>query len=233
MKFKFHAAAAAAFIAAAALPASAADITWTLGPSFGGALGHQGILTNGTLVQAINLVGPSASGSTVVDPTGLNMSFTNVNTVPFDQSFQDPVNGIGDAGWAFIIRRFEWKAGSDVDATSFLSGLVVGNTYQAQFFFARSLGQTQSRTQRLGDGAGNFSASVAMGAFQSVVGTFVADASAQRIVFDDSTNNPVLSAYVLRDVTTAPIPEPGTWALMLAGLGAVGFVGRRRQAGRA
>lgn len=28
--------------------------------------------------------------------------------------------------------------------------------------------------------------------------------------------------------TTAPVPEPGTWAMLLAGLGFVGFVARRR-----
>jgi hypothetical protein len=231
MHIPFRAAAAAALIAAAALPASAANISWTLGPTFGGPLGHQGILTNGSLVQAVNLVGQGAAGSTVVDPTGLNLSFTNANTVPFDQVFQDPANGIGDAGWAKVIQSFEWKSASDVDAPSFLSGLVVGTTYQAQFFFARSNLCCTARTQRFGDGNGNFSASVRMDAFQSVVGTFVADASTQRIVFDDSSNNPVLSAYVLRDLTAAPIPEPGTWALMLAGLGAVGFTARRRQSG--
>ena len=41
---------------AAALPVSAADISWSTGPTFNGPNGHLGILTNGSLVEAINLV---------------------------------------------------------------------------------------------------------------------------------------------------------------------------------
>jgi len=37
------------------------------------------------------------------------------------------------------------------------------------------------------------------------------------------------SDYALRSITTAPIPEPETYALMLAGLGCVGFIARRRK----
>ncbi len=32
-----------------------------------------------------------------------------------------------------------------------------------------------------------------------------------------------------RDVVTTPVPEPETYALMLAGLGAMGFIARRRR----
>jgi hypothetical protein len=39
-----------------------------------------------------------------------------------------------------------------------------------------------------------------------------------------------LNAYVLRDITAA-VPEPGTWALMLAGLLAVGRLASRRRGG--
>jgi hypothetical protein len=220
----------AALCASAA--AFAAPIEWTVGPSFGGANGHQGILTHGTLVEAIDLGGTGTP--IVVDPTGLNLTFTRVDSPFFTTPFADSVFGtpsnIGDAGWKAVIDTAEYTSG-DVSAPTFLSGLTVGNTYQVQFFSGRSYPGLAGRLLKYGDGLGGFSPEVSMGQnlFTSMVGTFVADAATQHIVFDENVNLPTLNAYVLRDVT-APIPEPGTWALMLAGLAVAGAVVRRRRA---
>lgn len=219
--------AAATLLAAGA--AGAADITWALGPTFGGTDGHLGILTNGTLVDAVHLAG-SNSGTIVVDPTGLDISFRNVNSPYFSSNFTDPANGIGDAGWSQVVKVFEWNGGSDVNAASFLGGLEIGTTYQVQFFSGRSNSCCATRTLQIGDGNGHFSSPVSQAplVFQSVYGTFVADATTQRIVFDDSSNNPDLSAYVLLKDPIPPVPEPQTWALMLGGLAAIGRLVRRR-----
>jgi len=203
--------------------AHAASITWSNGPSFGGANGHEGILTNGVLVEAVNLMAAD-SGSHTVDPGGLDITFVNINSLDFNSSFGGAGGGGNtDSGWVLVLSSFEWNIGSDVSAASFLSGLTVGHTYQLQLFSARSDGCC-GRTHWFGDGEGNLSDAIADNAYQSIVGTFTASADMQTVEFFDSTHNPYLNAYVLRDVSA--VPEPAVWLLMLGGLGIV--AARRR-----
>ena len=62
---------------------------------------------------------------------------------------------------------------------------------------------------------------------------FVATGTTSSLSFDSQTNSAFGAAIdnvrVSVDGTTAPIPEPETYALMLAGLGVMGFAARRRQ----
>ena len=214
---------AAACAALLAIPASsrAADIHWSVGPSFGGADGHLGILTNGTLVAAVHTRG-STGPVEIVDPSGLDIAFTPIDSASISATFTDPANGIGDPIWSAIVAHFEWQAGQDVTATDLLTGLTPGATYQVQLFAGRSHSCCAGRTQRFGDGNGHFSAPISFEAlsFVSIVGWFVADGTSQTLVLDDSTDNPCLSAYVLRDVTGLPEPDAGASAALagLAGL---------------
>ena len=43
------------------------------------------------------------------------------------------------------------------------------------------------------------------------------------------TNDPSINAFESANYSLTPVPEPETYALMLAGLGAMGFVARRRK----
>lgn len=218
---------AAALTAGAAQVAAAADITWTTGPTFNGPNGHLGILTNGTLVEAINLAGVAGSNLTV-DPGGLGIVFQTVNHGAFGNNFASAGGaGNSDAAWASILNTFEWQSGANVSDLDFLTALVAGHAYQVQFFAART-DCCGTRTATFGDGAGHLSAAIRHDSYTSVVGSFVADGAVQAIDFIDSTGNPILNAYVLRDMTPV-VPEPGTLALTLAGLAALAGIGRRHR----
>ncbi|MDP1785717.1 MAG: PEPxxWA-CTERM sorting domain-containing protein [Nitrosomonas sp.] len=209
--------------------ASAASISWSTGPNFGGPNGHLGILTNGSLVEAINLAGSSTASPITVDPAGINITFSTVNSPFFNANWSSATGGGNtDPGWSAILNTFEWQTGANVTATDFLDGLIAGHQYQVQFFAART-DCCGTRTHWFGDGEGNLSTPINGNTYTSILGTFTADDVDQTIQFFDSSTNPILNAYVLRDITPA-VPEPTTWAMMLAGLGLLGFSVRRSKA---
>ena len=213
-------------LAIAAGSALSASVTWSTGPTFNGPTGYSGILTNGTLVEAVNMAGFVGIDLTV-NPAGLNLTFVTRNSTSFEMFHTGAgAGGNTDAGWAAILNTFEWS-NSNFTAASFLTGLTVGHEYQVQFFASRS-DCCGARTLTLGDGEGHLSTPTSLGSYTSIVGTFIAGASTQTIQFTDTDHAPSINAYVLRELS-APVPEPGTWALMAAGLLAVGRIARRRQ----
>jgi len=111
-------------------------------------------------------------------------------------------------------------SGAGVDYVSFLWGspdlfnsLTVNSTGSAgQVFTANSLGFPVTN----GDQSFN----------QSVQFTALAGAKITSLVFSSTDN-----AFESANFSITPIPEPETYALMMAGLGVMGFVARRRRKG--
>lgn len=49
------------------------------------------------------------------------------------------------------------------------------------------------------------------------------------LIYSGAIHNIAIGEVVFREASVSAVPEPGTYALMLAGLGAVGFMARRRR----
>ena len=178
----------------------AAVITWQTGPTYNGPAGFTAIDTSGQAVEAVNI--GDAPGPLTVDPGpgGLNLTFFSRNQ-PLNQGpFNSGSPGTTDAAWNSIIDRTDWN---NVNASfpNFLSGLTAGRDYQVQLFASDARGCCSTRTQFFSDGMGNDSPTITQGDFTSVIGTFTADGATQEIGLSASSTDPVLSAYVLRDVT--------------------------------
>lgn len=162
----------------------------------------------------------SDSGSVAYMNTGFALDLSS----PPSNAFFISTGTVGDADFQTMM---DGSVVDGVDQTLLLSGLTVGLTYQVQLF-ASDNRTTGARTQRYGDGLGNFSATVAQNTSPSVIGTFIADVSGTQSILIEGVSNPgkqVFQGYSLR---TVAIPEPGTFAL-LGGFFALGYLMVRRR----
>ena len=150
--------------------------------------------------------------NTVANAVG---SVANVRTTPMGLSQTDPYSVISIGGSAVL------SFSSPVSTYSFLWGspdsgnmLDILTSTGVESYSGSSFKTLVGAT---GDGLNSFSRVFTM--------TGVGSQTISSITFKSSN--------IAFEVATAPIPEPETYALMLAGLGAVGFMARRRRAAQA
>lgn len=216
-------------LAACCMPliVKAAMITWATGPHYNGPNGFNAILTNGSLVEAINLDNLLV-GDRTVDPVGINVTFVPDPSKLPQSIFSSGSPGTNDSNWNSIVNDTDWSSNDGV-IIDFFTGLTVGDRYQVQLFASDIRSCCASRVQFFSDGLGNISPSFTQSTFTSIVGTFTADAAGQALgLFASPGSDPILEAYVLLNTTNTTIPEPATLALFGFGLAGFGVAFRRR-----
>lgn len=118
-----------------------------------------------------------------------------------------------------VVRSFAAARADGIEdfagASGFLDGAVLGNASVSSSFNSADMLQMFTGTGAVRTAVTAFGAST-----RSATGAFATD-------FSNTTS---ARASVTYTYAAAPVPEPTTWALMLAGLGLVGWLARRRAA---
>ena len=209
--------------------AHAADITWSAPVNASG--NASDVLLTGNLHaastsgQATTLNGVSfGSYGGMISLVGV-YAFDNIYSTPnFSDAAYNRLVGAGASGAAtnpFSIR---------------LSGLTFGNSYAVQLWQPFWNGNWATRftgganTSGLVNLTGSNLGAGASSVPQFVIGTFTADNATQSITLSSPTQVVLVGAVQVRDVTPMPaVPEPDTWAMLIAGFGLVGGAARRRR----
>lgn len=126
-----------------------------------------------------------------------------------------------------------------------INGLTIGGTYTltfdyslAQQFITREANANNYWAVTLGDQTQNTSLlSIEGGGFsgwKTSTMTFTATSGTELLSFLASATGAGAPPFLLLDNVslTAAVPEPSTWAMMLGGVGLMGFMARRRRAGQ-
>lgn len=162
-------------------------------------------------IAPISVYGPCCAPSGTYTG-GSNAAFFGWGDLPGGSIWQDLATV---AGQEYTV-SFEYGAISAATEQSMLASAFGGPS------FANSLGGNTVSVS----GTSNLSFLLSTFSF-----TFTADSALTRLQFDDKSLNTFSVDGVLDNViVTTPVPEPETYALMLAGLGVLTFVARRRKA---
>ena len=131
----------------------------------------------------------------------------------------------------------------DGGISQLVTGLTAGSRYRLTFSWAATqlINRTGATTEQLTGtfGSDTFATGVVANPSEGFTGwfneafTFTATGPSQLLSFlSVGTPNGLPPIAALDGVSITAVPEPATWALMLAGFGFVGFAARRRTLGR-
>jgi hypothetical protein len=183
------------------------------------------LVTNGSFED-----GGAGWGST--ETVGFAPISAYINCCGIDGSGYPAANGVAAA-------FFGW--GQQTGGTIFQDlTTVAGQTYTVNFSYGAISGSAlQTMTVSASNGS-SLLGSLDVGAYgttnqAALVSpysfTFVANSSSTHLLFSDTSATSInTDALVDRVSVTAAVPEPETYAMLLAGLGLVGFAARRRKA---
>ncbi|MFZ4688924.1 MAG: PEPxxWA-CTERM sorting domain-containing protein [Polymorphobacter sp.] len=211
--------------------AQAATILWSTPVNATG--NASDILTTGTLHVA-STSGPTTTlnGVTFTSGFGSLITLSGVETVT--SIYSNP--NFGNASYNDLVGTGDYSS-SGAPFSITISGLTTGNQYAVQLFepfwnnnWATAFtggASTSGLVNLTGPDQGAGEAFVP----QFVIGTFTASGTSQLITLSSPTAFVLVAAGQVRDITVgAAVPEPGTWALMIAGFGMIGFAARRKAA---
>jgi hypothetical protein len=239
----------------AASSAHAGFVTWGAPQTI---MGESDVSTAGTLVVAHNLGGTGNTSATVggvtftpfatstpVNTQGNVMISASSNINGEDLNFGDfdpPFTGLS-TDYQTLLQSGSYTVGVVPPTISVsLSGLIPGADYQFQWWVHQPSNFSSpgfpppgvaTTTATSGGSVTLDRNGLIPGTLgQFAIGTFTADATPQVITFSGSDIRTVINAFQLRQVSSPPIPEPGS---ILFGLAVSGFLlasaSRRRRAG--
>lgn len=139
-------------------------------------------------------------------------------------------SGIGDpaAQGNYVLDLNGIGAGS---ITTYLGNLITGQQYRVDFQYGANLASDPQATRSFDVTVGGAGLQSYSNASTTLIdGTYMFTAAGSVAALRFAGNGPSNFGAALDNINVAAVPEPHEWAMMLAGLGLVGWAARRRRA---